>query len=95
MNKVISWLRSVQLRQIVTVFLIGLTFLFSTAFDINGNSLQARAEAVTPEAKEYKVQDNERELSKRAERIQEDAEKSAKLLQAEGKQVKKLSLIHI
>lgn len=80
MNRVISLLQNIRLRQIVTVFLVGLTFLVSTAFDIHGNQLQAQAEPVTPEAANYKVDSPEI----RAERVKEDAEKSAKLLSEEG-----------
>ena len=87
MKRVISLLESIRLRQIVTVFLVVLTFLVSTAFDIYGNQLQAQAEPVTPEATEYKV-DAESQLEMKAERTKENAEKSAKLLAEEGKQVK-------
>ncbi len=86
MNRVISGLPRIRLRQIVTVFLVGLTFFVSTAFDIHGNSLQAQAEPVTPEATKYQVPESEPGF--KAERIKEDAEKSAKLLAEEGKQVK-------
>jgi predicted PurR-regulated permease PerM len=87
MNRVISWLQSVRLRQILTVFLVSLTFLFTTAFDIHGNQLQAQAESVTPEATQYKVDNAETQAEIKAERIKENAEKSAKLLADEGKQV--------
>lgn len=85
MKRVISLLQGIQLRQIITVFLVGLTFFVSTAFDIHGNQLQAQAEPVTPEATEYEV---ESEAEVKADRIKENAEKSAKLLADEGKQVK-------
>ena len=84
MKRVISGLKNISLRQILTVFLVSITFLFSTAFDIHGNQLQAQAEPVTPEATDYKV-DNKAEV--KAERVKENAEKSAKLLAEEGKQV--------
>ena len=87
MNQVISLLQNIRLRQIVTVFLVVLTFLVSTAFDINGHQLQAQAEPVTPEATEYKVNDPA-SLESRAERVKEDAQKSAKLLEKEGIEVK-------
>lgn len=86
MNRVISWLQSVRLRQVLTVFFVSITFLVSTAFDIHGNQLQAQAEPVTPEATKYKV-DNTNQAEIKAERIKENAEKSAKLLADEGKQV--------
>ena len=83
MNRMISWLQNNKLRQILTVFLIALTFLVSTAFDIYGYQMQAQAEPVTPEATSYKV-----DPTVKAERVKEDAEKSAKLLADEGKQVR-------
>jgi hypothetical protein len=88
MNRVISLLQNIRLRQIVTIFLVGLTFLVSTAFDIHGNQLQAQAEPVTPEATNYKTDTGDNQTSVKVERIQENAEKSAKLLADEGKQVK-------
>ena len=83
MKRVISWLKNISLRQILTVFFVSITFLFSTV-DIHGNQLQAQAEPVTPEATEYKVE-NKAEI--KAERVKENAEKSAKLLAEEGKLV--------
>ena len=89
MNRAISWLQSIRLRQIVTGCLVALTFFIGIAFDIHGNPLQAQAESVTPEAKEYKVNEvPENDPGFKARRIKEDAEKSAKLLADEGKQVK-------
>lgn len=88
MNRMISWLQSNKLRQILTVFLIALTFLISTAFNIHGDQLQAQAEPVTPEATKYKVDSAQSQANIKAERVQEDAEKSAKLLADEGKQVR-------
>lgn len=88
MKRVSSLLENMRLRQIVTVFLVVLTFLVSTAFDIHGNQLQAQAESVTPEATDYKVESAESKLEMKAERTKENAEKSAKLLAEEGKQVK-------
>lgn len=84
MKRVISSLQNIKLRQILTVFLVSLTFLFSTAFDIHGNQLQAQAEPVTPEATNYKTNGTESQAEVKAERIQENAEKSAKLLKDEG-----------
>ncbi len=84
MKRVISSLQNIKLRQILTVFLVSLTFLFSTAFDIHGNQLQAQAEPVTPEATDYKTNGAESQAEVKAERIQENAEKSAKLLKDEG-----------
>lgn len=84
MNRVISWLQSIRLRQIVTVFLVVLTLFFANAFGIYGNQLQAQAEAVTPEATNYKADSGDNQISTRAERIKEDAQKSEKLLAEEG-----------
>ena len=88
MNRVISLLQKMRLRQIVTIFLVVLTFLVSTAFDIHGNQLQAQAEPVTPEATNYKTDSGDDQISIKQERIKENAEKSAKLLAEEGKEVK-------
>lgn len=88
MNCVISRLQSIKIKQIITVFIVGLTFLISSAFDINGNLLQAQAEPVTPEATQYKVDSNESEAEIKANRIKENAEKSAKLLEDEGINIK-------
>lgn len=87
MNRVISLLRSIRLRQTVTVFLVVLSLLVGTV-DIHGHQLQAQAEPVTPEATSYKVEDAKTEAQVKGERIKENAEKSAKLLAEEGKQVK-------
>jgi len=84
MKRAISLLKNIRLRQIVTVFLVVLTFLVSTAFDIHGNYLQAQAESVTPEATDYSTNKSVVSNRTKAERIQEDAEKSARLLKAEG-----------
>lgn len=81
MNRVVSWLQSIRLRQIITVFLVVLTFFVANAFGIYGNQLQAQAELLTPEASEYKPDSS---MSARGERVKEDAEKSAKLLEKEG-----------
>ena len=88
MNRVISLLQKMRLRKIVTIFLVVLTFLVSTAFDVHGNRLQAQAEPVTPEATKYKTDSGDDQISIKQERIKENAEKSAKLLADEGKQVK-------
>ena len=88
MNRVISLLQKMRLRQIVTIFLVVLTFLVSTAFDVHGNQLQAQAEPVTPEATKYKTDSGDDQISIKQERIKENAEKSAKLLADEGRQVK-------
>lgn len=54
MNKLISWLQNIRLRQIITVFLVGITVFVIQAFG-STNVLQAQAETVTPEASSYQV----------------------------------------
>ena len=88
MNHINLRLQSIKLKQIIVVFLVSLTFLISSAFDIHGNQLQAQAEPVTPEATQYKVDGNESEAEIKADRIKENAEKSAKLLKDEGINIK-------
>lgn len=83
MKQAISFLKNIHLRQIVTIFLVVLSFLFSTAFDFNGNLLSAQAASVSSEATGYKA-NNEVTDAQKAERVIENAEKSAKLLEAEG-----------
>lgn len=87
MKRVTSRLQSIKLKQIITIFLVGLTFLISSAFDIHGNQLQAQAEPVTPEATQYKVGSSD-EAEIKADRIKDNAEKSAKLLKDEGINIK-------
>lgn len=86
--KRVSQLQSIKLKQIITVFLIGLTFLIGSGFDLHGNSLLAQAEPITPEATQYKVDSNESEAEIKANRIKDNAEKSAKLLKDEGINIK-------
>ena len=87
MKRVTSWLQSIKIKQIITVFLAGLTFLVGSAFDIHGNQLQAQAEAITPEATQYKVE-GKSDGEVKVDRIKDNAEKSAKLLQDEGLNIK-------
>ncbi len=87
MKRVISRLQSIKIKQIVTVFLVVLTFLISSV-DIYGNQLQAQAEPVTPEATQYKVNNGESEGEIKVDRIKDNAEKSAKLLEDEGISIK-------
>ena len=87
MKRVTSWLQSIKIKQIITVFLVGLTFLVGSAFDIHGNQLQAQAEAITPEATQYKVE-GKSDGEVKVDRIKDNAEKSAKLLQEEGINIK-------
>lgn len=87
MKQVITWLQSIKIRQIITVFMVVTAILFSTV-DMYGNQLQAQAEPITPEATEYNAHGVKNNAEIKAERIKEDAEKSAKLLSDEGIQVK-------
>lgn len=87
MKRVINWLQSINLQQIFTMFMVVAAIFFSTV-DIHGNQLQAQAEPVTPEATEYNANGVKNNAEIKAERIKEDAEKSAKLLADEGKQVR-------
>lgn len=54
MNQLISWLQSVLVRVIVTSFLVGSTLLLSAVLGY-GNSFQAQADPLTPEATSYQV----------------------------------------
>jgi len=54
MNRLISWLQSVFVRVILTLSLVGIAFLLSATFGY-GNSFQAQAEPLTPEATQYQV----------------------------------------
>lgn len=72
-----------RLRQIVTVFLVVLAFLVTTAFDISGSG-RVLAEPLTPEATDYNATKSEVSNRTKAERVKEDAEKSARLLEEEG-----------
>lgn len=64
MSRVTSWLRKMQLRQLLTAFLVGLTLLTGVAFGTFGYGSQALAESVTPEARSYQV--NQGETSSKA-----------------------------
>ncbi|MES1023300.1 hypothetical protein ABN584_10415 [Gloeocapsa sp. BRSZ] len=72
-----SWLQRIKLRQIVTVFLVALAFMMSTA-------MQVQAEPVTPEATSYQVDRVDSQGRPKAEKLREEAEKAEKLLEEEG-----------
>lgn len=78
MNRVISWLQIIRLRQLLTVFLLSLTVFIGTAFDLHGHPLQAQAQESSDKAAYVDSP------SSRAQRVQADAEKSAELLAKEG-----------
>jgi predicted PurR-regulated permease PerM len=67
MNRLISWLRNISLRQIVTVFMAAMTVLVIPAFSYNV-SVQAQAETLIADTDSYKVD------SATIKRIQEKAE---------------------
>lgn len=87
MKQVITWLQSIKIKQIITILMVVTAILFSTV-DMYGNQLLAQAEPITPEATEYNAHGVKNNAEIKAERIKEDAEKSAKLLADEGIQVK-------
>lgn len=82
MKRVISWLQNMRLRQMVTGLLVVLTFFVSTAFDIQGNQLQAQAEPVTPEANKYNVE-------RTSDRLGDEAQNTAKGLAKDARQASK------
>jgi hypothetical protein len=67
MNRVISWFQSINLRQIVTVFLVAIAFIVIPAFSYN-TSVQAQAGTLIAEADSYRVD------SSTIKRIQQRAE---------------------
>ena len=71
MNRVVSWLHSMRLRQIITVFMVALTFTVSNAF-------QAQAEPVTPEAANYQIDRTNSQIHIGREKSQDTARSSAK-----------------
>lgn len=75
----LSWLRNIRLRQVVTSFLVVLTFLVGTTFDVHGNQLQAQAEPVTPEAVKYDV-------DRTSDQLGYETQKAAKNLKDDAKQ---------
>lgn len=97
MKAIISWLSKgnlsrtvlLQLRYIVTSFLVVLTFFVSTAFDISGNQLQAQAEPITPEATKYKVDNTANQLRNDTENVKRDAQNATKDLASDTKQAAK------
>ena len=67
MNRVISWFQSINLRQIVTVFLVAIALIVIPAFSYN-TSVQAQAGTLIAEADSYRVD------SSTIKRIQQRAE---------------------
>jgi hypothetical protein len=58
MNRAISWLQNVLVRVLLTLSLVAIAFLFSAALG-DSNSLQAKAEPMTPETTQYQVNSND------------------------------------
>jgi predicted PurR-regulated permease PerM len=58
MNRLISWLQSVLVRVILTLSMVGIAFLLSATLGY-GNSFQAQAQPLTPEATQYQVNSKE------------------------------------
>ena len=84
MKRVISLLKNIRLRQIVTIFLLILTFLVGTTFVPHANQLQAQASQATTEKANYDSETSDAIIRTRMERVKEDEEKAAKLLEEEG-----------
>lgn len=84
MKRVISLLKNIRLRQIVTIFLLILTFLVGTTFDPHANQLQAQAAQASTEKANYDSDTSNAIIRTRMERVKEDEEKAAKLLEEEG-----------
>jgi hypothetical protein len=77
MNKVISWVKNIHLRQILTVFLMGITIFVIQAFGYS-NALQAQAEPVTPEATSYQVERNDKDNIKNDNKLVEKSRRNLK-----------------
>ncbi|MBR8833283.1 MAG: hypothetical protein DSM106950_04355 [Stigonema ocellatum SAG 48.90 = DSM 106950] len=78
MNKVISWLKNVRVRQIVTVFLAGLTVFVMQGFGY-GNALQAQADTIkSSEGIYYKGVPNETDNINNDNNLVEKAKKNLK-----------------
>lgn len=77
MNRVIAWLLNLRPRQILTVFLIGLTFWGMQAFGYS-NQLQAHAKALTPEASAYQVDNNDTEQIQNDNKLVENSRRDLK-----------------
>ncbi|MUL35264.1 hypothetical protein [Gloeocapsopsis dulcis] len=72
-----SWLQRIKLRQIVTVFLVALAFMVSTA-------MQVQAEPVTPEATSYQIDRVDSQGRPKAEKLREETAKEERFLEEEG-----------
>lgn len=74
MNGIIALIQGVLLRVVLTTVLVAST-LFLSAFFSSGNSFQAHAEALTPEASSYQVGGD---VDDKAQNIGEDAANTTK-----------------
>lgn len=77
MNGVISWLKNVLMRVILTLSLVGFAFFMTAAIGYD-NSFQAQAEPLTPEATQYQINSNDSPF-------QEDAQEKVNQLFKENK----------
>lgn len=68
--------RKIQLRQILTTFLVGLAFLSSTALGLMSYPLQAQASPLTPEAKGYQVDRTNSQIRVNPDAIKDNAEEA-------------------
>lgn len=75
MNQVISFLQSIRLRQIATVFLVSAAFLVMQAFGY-GTPLQALANntTLTPETNAYQVPGSNGSINARTETLKDQTE---------------------
>jgi len=63
MNRVFSFVKSIRLGKILTVFLLGSAFLVMQAFSYDYQFQAQASERITPEAESYKVGDNNLRLN--------------------------------
>ena len=87
MRTAIQQLPQISLRKIVLLFLVEVALLFGLGFINFGSSCQARAEALTPEATSYQVDEAQPDIYLRSEPSQIQAERAAKAEQKQDKPV--------
>jgi predicted PurR-regulated permease PerM len=85
MNQVISWLQNVLVRVVLTLSLVGVAFLASAALGY-GNSFQAQADPLTPEATQYQVASDSSPFQAEQDRGKENFQNSANELFKQNKQ---------
>ena len=84
MNQVISWLQNVLVRVVLTLSLVGVAFLASAALGY-GNSFQAQADPLTPEATQYQVASDSSPFQAEQDRGKENFQNSANELFKQNK----------